>query len=805
MSHLLRTLVLSLLATAGLTGLLRAEPARADATWRQALVDHLASDPATAVAKTLARFPDDRLQLEIAADWLAQDRLIGASGVQVDAIGAVLDELGAAGKQLRQQFEKLQASSVPTTDPRWTELYLDACQQRREARLAIVRKQAGKIVFTKHYDMGGSHYAYTEGQSDAQAERHFKPGTSLCLLELGETLGTVRTLLDDAGGVIRDPDVSFDGERILFAWKKSLNEDDYHLYEMNAADGKVRQITSGLGFADYEGAYMPGGNIVFTSTRCVQTVDCWWTEVSHLYTCDAQGRYLRRLAFDQVHTNYPTLTWDGRVVYTRWEYSDRGQIYPQGLFHMNPDGTAQQELYGNSSWFPTSILHPRAIPGTQKIVGIFSGHHTKQRGWLGIIDPARGRQENSGAQLIAPVRETPAVRIDAFGQSGDQFQYPYPLSETEFVVAFRPEKAPHFGIYFVTADGRRELLASDPKISCNQPVPLVARPEPPVRSNQVDYRQQTGVVYMRDVYAGDALKGVAPGTIKSLRVVALEHRAAGVGNNGNGGPAGGALVCTPISIQGAWDVKHVLGSVKVHEDGSAAFELPARTPVYFQALDEKGRAVQTMRSWLTVQPGEKVSCVGCHDNKNAAPPTSHESFAMRLGPQKIKPWRNQSAGGFSFASEVQPVLNNHCVRCHHRDGNEEFPEKPVAFSLEATQTFEPGSLRKWSDGYKGLANRKWTNWLSPQSIPSILEPYHAGAAVSPLIEMLEQGHHDVQLSAEELDSIATWIDLAIPFCGDYRDGLEGKHLEKYQHFLDKRLRWEAQEAQNIEDYLRDHQ
>ena len=128
-------------------------------------------------------------------------------------------------------------------------------------------------------------------------------------------------------GVLRDPDVSYDGRRVLFAWKKSLDEDDYHLYEFDVATGRVRQLTSGLGFADYEGVYAPNGQIIFNSTRCVQTVDCWWTEVSNLYTCDGDGRYLRRLGFDQVHTNYPTVMPDGRILYTRWEYSDRGQMF----------------------------------------------------------------------------------------------------------------------------------------------------------------------------------------------------------------------------------------------------------------------------------------------------------------------------------------------------------------------------------------------------------------------------------------------------------------------------------------------
>jgi len=140
------------------------------------------------------------------------------------------------------------------------------------------------------------------------------------------------TLLEDADGVIRDPAVSWDGRRIVFAWKKSLNKDDYHLYEMDVASRSVRQLTFGLGFADYEPAFLPGGNLVFSSTRCVQTVDCWWTEVSNLYACDADGGHLRRLGFDQVHTIFPTVLEDGRVVYTRWDYNDEAKSFPRHSF-----------------------------------------------------------------------------------------------------------------------------------------------------------------------------------------------------------------------------------------------------------------------------------------------------------------------------------------------------------------------------------------------------------------------------------------------------------------------------------------
>ena len=795
-------------------------------------------------------------------DWALQDggadvvqwvRPAGVADFEQRMIGKVLTALGDSGRQLRQELDQFTQAALPADNRGWLELYVKACELRREQRLKVLLTKAPKIVFTKHRTIRPSFFAYTEGQSDAQNERHFLPDSELCVLEMEGAYGKVRTLVADRTGAIRDPAVSWDGQRVLFAWKKSLNDDDYHLYEMNLESKVVRQITSGLGYADYEPAYLPNDDIIFTSTRCVQTVDCWWTEVSNLYACGPDGRYLRRVGFDQVHTVYPQVMDDGRVIYTRWDYNDRGQVFMQPLFQMNPDGTGQTEFYGNNSWFPTTIAHARGIPGTQKVLAILCGHHTSQAGKLAIIDPARGRQENAGVQLVAPVRATAAERIDAYGQQGELWQYPYPLNEREYVVTYaplgwdQPERRrgdADFAIYWMDVAGRRELLASDPHLPCSQPVALMARPRPLVWANRVDYNQTSGTFYVQDIYLGPGLVGVPRGTIRKLRVVALDFRAAGIGWNGSQGPAGGALSSTPVSIgNGAWDLKTVLGDAKVYEDGSALFTVPAQKPVYFQALDESGHVVQTMRSWSALQPGEYAACVGCHEHKNTTPPAREYGFnlAMRAGPQPLEPFYGPPRG-FSFPHEIQPILDRHCIRCHKdrrpiqelaqgkvtrplldQKRSEPFAEgdnskDELSFSLLGDLTVDRTAKRQWSDAYlvltqatapnpdgpfQGNFRGRWVKWIGAQSMPEPLPPYFAGSSRSELLPLLEKGHKGVKLTREELDKIACWIDLLVPYCGDYREAnaWTEEEMKKHERYAEKRRQMEEVVQQNIDALL----
>ncbi|MDO5581478.1 MAG: hypothetical protein Q4G69_10085 [Planctomycetia bacterium] len=771
-------------------------------------------------------------------DWLKQDSFNNPRSCFVDSVGnstesKLIDQvLKSIEPEKRIPFEKerqdLLSHRLPGSDPKWRAFYEKLCRTRRTERLNMIAEFSPVWIYTKHYVIGASFYAYTEDASDEEYKdfsRDRRNGGQLCKMEIlpdGQIKHEI--LYEVKEGTIRDPDVSWDGKKILFSMRRHFTKDDFHLYEYDVASKKLRQLTFGKGFADIEPVYLPNGDILFTSTRCVQITDCWWTEVSNFFMIDSEGRSMRRVSFDQVSVNYPKVLNDGRVIYTRWDYNDRGQVFPQPMFVMNSDATGQTEYYGNNSWFPTSIMHGRPIPDSSKVIAIAAGHHTYQHGKLLLIDRSKGNQENQGCTLIAPVRDTPAEKIDAYGQTGELFQYPYAMDESNFLVTYLPEGRWRgiypipFGIYFMNADGQRELLAYDPAISCNQQVPLMVREKPAVRVSQVDPKKKTGEFYVHNIYEGPGLKGIPKGTVKSLRVVALGFRPAGIQANGNSGPAGGAMSCTPVSINnGAWDTKHVLGTVPIEEDGSAYFRVPALTPVYFQLLDDKGDTVQTMRSWSTLQPGEFFACVGCHEPKANTVINfgSLSSKALRNPPVDIRQ-KDLPKGifqdGFSFNREIQPILDDHCIECH--TGGKKKDGSPAPFSLLGNDyrindqsngaVKVPGGPhpypkggRRFSQAYMNLTQcgkhvNQYIHWLGVQEGPQLLPPYFAGSALSPMMKMLRSGgdsnHKEVRISDQELRTIALWIDLLIPFCGDYKEAANWTPREKavYAYYEMKR-------------------
>jgi len=305
------------------------------------------------------------------------------------------------------------------------------------------------------------------------------------------------------------------------------------------------------------------------------------------------------------------------------------------------------------------------------------------------------------------------------------------------------------------------------------------------------------------------MAGVERGEAKRLRIVQPLWRVSRIGNNGNRGPAGGASVSTPTGVRNAaWDPKVILGEVPIEADGSAYFKVPARRPVYFQVLDEKGHVIQTMRSWSTLMPGENASCVGCHEHKNSAPlPARSAGIAMEKGLRDLEPFWGPERG-FSFAREIQPVLDRHCIECH--DGEQKTDDGETIFSLLANPVRDDRAKRNWSQAYVNLTLNgevqidgqgcvgRGINWLSPQSSPEMIPPRSAGACKSKLMTMLEEGHGDTNVSQEEYQKIAAWIDVVVPYCGDYLESnaWDDGDWRHHTYFSGRRRAQEMFEAEN---------
>ncbi|MRR39104.1 hypothetical protein EG829_31550, partial [bacterium] len=331
-----------------------------------------------------------------------------------------------------------------------------------------------------------------------------------------------------------------------------------------------------------------------------------------LYLFDPMKNTVRQLTFEQDSDWCPTMLPNGRVLYQRWEYTDQSHSNSRILFHMNPDGTDQREFRGSGSWFPGSFFYARPIPGEpHQVIGIATGHHGNPRsGRLLVLDPTQGRRDGLGIVREVPGRGQkvePIVRDRLADGVWPQFLMPWPLSAKHYLVAAKMRPDSLWGIYLADSFDNLVLLKEVEGEALLWPIPLQNTPKPPVIADRVNLASAESTVFITDIYQGPGLKGVPRGTVKNLRVIEYYFSRRGFGG-----------LYGTLGLDGPWDVKRILGTVPVNPDGSAFFKVPANTPLSLQPLDDKGQALQLMRSWFVGGPGENVSCAGCHESQDDA-------------------------------------------------------------------------------------------------------------------------------------------------------------------------------------------
>ena len=562
-------------------------------------------------------------------------------------------------------------------------------------------------------------YAITDVNDKAYGSRGY-----LCKLNL--RTDEVTLLLKDVRGAVRDPQVHYSGDTILFSYRPG-GTDYFHLYEINADGSGLRQLTDGP-FDDIEPICLPDGDIIFCSTRAKRWVPCWYTHVATLHRCDRDGRDIRMLSSNIEWDNTPWMLPDGRILYTRWEYVDRSREDFHHLWVMNPDGTGQMTYYGNL--YPRDVyLDAKPVPGTNRVVMINSPRHgqSEHRGRVSLVNTALRPDDKAAQEMI---------------HSGREFRDPYPLSRDAILVA----EGAH--LLLMDARGRtRELYQLSAELArgdawLHEPRPLRARPREPVIPSRTDPAQSAGQLIVQDIYRGRNMKGVPRGAIKKLLI--LENLPKPVNFTGS---------MDPISYGGSYTLNRVLGTVPVEPDGSVNMVAPPLRSLQFVALDANDLAVKRMLSFLTVMPGEVTTCVGCHEHRAAAPPMTTALQALRRPPSRIAPIP-ETPDVFDYPRDIQPILDRHCVDCH---GVEQYAGRALLAGDQGpmfTHSYFTLSARLQIADGRDLARGNY-------------KPYTIGSSASPLLEKFSPSHHDVRPNPHELRMVKLWIDAAATFPGTY--------------------------------------
>jgi hypothetical protein len=664
----------------------------------------------------------------------------------------------------------------------------------------------GRLLFVKRF-------TYSPGYYYAEFMRASRFGGNLCVLSLPD--GKVTELVPSlAGGIIDRFDLSFDGQRVVFSYKAAPGK-GFRLYEVNTDGSGLRQLThdppdeaariarywhprqrpAGVyrhHTDDFHPCYLPDGAICFASTRCEQGVLCDQSDslsVNVLYRRELDGT-LTQLSQGALSESTPSVMNDGRILYTRWEYVDKGVIAVQALWAMRPDGTGTVEVYGDEIAEPPVLIHARAVPGRpNQTVTTATMHHPFAVGPILLLDTSRDIRSLDPIRNLTPDTSLSVAGIGSFPNGerythwrngrwvgdniGPLFSEPYPLAAPAsnagagkyFLVTCNPDQSWNhpsaYGLYLIDIFGNRVPILQDREISCWQPVPLRPRPVPPQVAVAAEAMEPMATVVLRDVYQG--LTGVGRGTVKYLRVLEQIPRPWSARRFWPKDEAHGQHAI--VSLNAHIYVKVLLGVVPVHEDGSAHFRVPADRNLFFQALDGDYLEVNRMRTFVDYQPGETRSCIGCHEPHASAPPLHGHPEALAHAPDAVSPQPGDDGPRpLHFPTDIQPILDRHCVRCHSG-------EQPKAklnlsgtlttyFSTSYEQIMRRGLVRVIQE-FKGPQQRAQKRNVKP------LPPYSLGSHASKLIAVLRKGHHRVQLSREDMLRLTTWVDANAPYYGSY--------------------------------------
>lgn len=667
----------------------------------------------------------------------------------------------------------------------WEDLWRRAHQVRREIALSNPLMAGRPILFIKQAPSIFSHQLTQYYGSCA------RPGGGVFLLERpGRSMACRPLTADLPMGSVQHLEVSPGADRLLFAFCAApdtpKNREEhlarfYHLYEMDVQGRRIKPLTDGP-FDDFAPRYLPDGGLVFISTRRGGYHRCGRgpCAVYTLCTAHGDGSDPRPISWHETHEWDPVILRDGRILYTRWDYVDRDAVHYQQLWSARPDGSGVRIFYGNNTFSPVGIWEAQLVPGSDRVMATAAAHHAMTAGSIILLDTSAevdgpGPITRLTPDALFPESEAPVVQKPSGAWSapvgrvesvvappearrwpGHCYRTPCPLAEQYFLAAYSFDAlvgeptwnpANMFGLYLVDAFGNKELLYRDLNISSLWPRLLQPAPTAPRIVGGQEGTGKEGAFLLLNVRT--AWPALPAEKITALRILQVLPKSTPHANT----PAVGLANASPG--------KQVLGTVPVESDGSAYFRAPAGIPLAFQALDELGRAVQTMRSVVYLQPGEVQACVGCHESRTTAPAQAQPALALQRPPSAISPGPEGSKP-LSYPRLVQPVLDQHCAPCH---GSSK-AEGKIVLTGEAQGHY--------TVSYNTLAPRvSFSAWGGKPgdfrlvNSEPVSQPGFFGARGSPLMQKLLAGHSKVKLTPDGIERLVTWMDANALFYGTF--------------------------------------
>lgn len=679
--------------------------------------------------------------LNMEAIRLAFNDMKGMKGYDSSKYASLLSELESLVKKGFDGMYSGDASAVASAEK--------AIANKRAILLSNPLLDGDKVVAAR-YKLGATAHTAMAPQLGTQAnnwsnqESARREGFDADIVELTNLRGdvNVRSVYKPSNtSSIADLKLHWDGDRVMFT--QTMDDKRWNIHEVKLDGTGYRPLMEMLepDLEFYDGTYLPDGRLIAISNIGYQGVPCVSGDdpVGNMVLYDPKTKTMRRLTFDQDANWNPVIMNNGRVMYTRWEYTDLTHYYTRIVMHMNPDGTEQKALYGSGSMFPNSTFDVQPLPGhASSFVGIISGHHGIARsGRMIVFDPNKARAGAAGMVQEIPYRNRPIVeevKDELVNGVWPQFIKPTALNDKYFLVSAKLDPNGLWGLYLVDVYDNVTCLMESEGEGYISPIVVRKTKTPPVIPDRVKLNEKEATFFIQDIYEGEGLKGIPRGTVKELRLHAYEYAYVKTTSDHNW-----------HGIQSGWDIKRNLGTVPVEEDGSVIFKAPANTPISIQPLDKDGVAVQWMRSWVTGQPGEVVSCIGCHEDQNqiAIP---KRVIASQKEPSKLK----TPEGGvrsFTFDLEIQPILDRACIACHNGE---------KAFDLRG------GKKDKLGYGTSYLNLHPYVHRQGGEGDMQVLNPYEYHPNTSELVRLLKRGHANVKLTDEEWRKLYNWIDYNAP-------------------------------------------